>query len=87
VWKHNIAEVMGRQGTDPAVFERVVQFAHRIGMVPLPLRKEHPGYLLNTMLMPMLIAALLLTCQRSTRRGWLQKETESARSEFSMESA
>ena len=58
VWKHNIAEVMGHQGTDPAVFERVVQFAHRIGMVPLPLRKEHPGYLLNTMLMPMLIAAL-----------------------------
>ena len=58
VWKHNIAEVMGHHSTDPAVFERVVQFAHRIGMVPLPLRKEHPGYLLNTMLMPMLIAAL-----------------------------
>ena len=58
VWRHNIAEVMGHPGTDPAVFERVVQFAHRIGMVPLPLRKEHPGYLLNTMLMPMLIAAL-----------------------------
>jgi 3-hydroxyacyl-CoA dehydrogenase len=93
VWKHNIAEVMGHQGTDPAVFERVVQFAHRIGMVPLPLRKEHPGYLLNTMLMPMLIAALGLLVNdvadvpTSTRRGWLQKETESARSEFSMESA
>lgn len=58
VWKHNIAEIMGHPGTDPAVFERVVQFAHRIGMVPLPLRKEQPGYLLNTMLVPTLIAAL-----------------------------
>jgi 3-hydroxybutyryl-CoA dehydrogenase len=58
VWKHNIAEVMGHSGTDPTVFERVVQFAHRIGMMPLPMRKEHPGYLLNTMLVPMLIAAL-----------------------------
>jgi 3-hydroxyacyl-CoA dehydrogenase len=58
VWKQNIAEVMGHPGTDPVVFECVVQFARRIGMVPLPLRKEHPGYLLNTMLVPMLIAAL-----------------------------
>ena len=58
VWKHNIAEVMGHPGTDPVVFERVVRFAHRIGMVPLPLRKEHSGYLLNTMLVPMLISAL-----------------------------
>ena len=58
VWKHNIGEIMGHPGTDPAVFARVVQFAHRIGMVPLPLHKEQPGYLLNTMLIPMLIASL-----------------------------
>ncbi|WP_321948909.1 3-hydroxyacyl-CoA dehydrogenase [Paraburkholderia sp. J10-1] len=58
VWKHNIAEIMGHAGTDPAVFGRVVQFSRRIGMVPLPLRKEQPGYLLNTMLIPMLLAAL-----------------------------
>jgi 3-hydroxybutyryl-CoA dehydrogenase len=58
VWKHNIAEIMGHPGTDPAVFARMVQFARRISMVPLPLRKEQPGYLLNTMLVPMLIAAL-----------------------------
>ncbi|MFD1557247.1 3-hydroxyacyl-CoA dehydrogenase [Paraburkholderia silviterrae] len=58
VWKHNIAEIMGHPGTDPVVFKRVVQFASRIGMVPLPLRKEQPGYLLNAMLIPMLLAAL-----------------------------
>lgn len=58
VWKHNIAEIMGHPGTDPTVFESVVRFARRIGMVPLPMHKEQPGYLLNTMLVPMLIAAL-----------------------------
>ena len=58
IWKHNIAEIMGHPGTDPAVFARVVEFAHRIGMVPLPLRKEQAGCLLNTMLVPMLIGAL-----------------------------
>jgi 3-hydroxybutyryl-CoA dehydrogenase len=60
VWKNNIAEIMGHPGTDPVVFAHMVQFAHRIGMVPLLLRKEQPGYLLNTMLVPMLIAALSL---------------------------
>jgi len=58
IWKHNIAEIMGHPGTDRAVFARLVEFAHRIGMVPLPLHKEQPGCLLNTMLVPMLIAAL-----------------------------
>ena len=58
IWKHNIAEIMGHPGTDPAVFARVVEFAPRIGMVPLPLRKEQSGCLLNTMLVPMLIGAL-----------------------------
>jgi 3-hydroxyacyl-CoA dehydrogenase len=60
VWKHNIAEVMGHSGTDPAVFSAVIEFAKRIGMVPLPLHKEQPGYLLNSMLIPMLVAALEL---------------------------
>jgi 3-hydroxyacyl-CoA dehydrogenase len=58
VWKHNIAEIMGHENTDPAVFARVVRFARRIGMVPIPLHKEQPGYLLNSMLVPLLIAAL-----------------------------
>jgi 3-hydroxybutyryl-CoA dehydrogenase len=58
VWKHNIAEIMGHPTTDPSVFTRVVQFARRIGMVPIPLHKEQPGYLLNSMLVPLLISAL-----------------------------
>ncbi|WP_217146077.1 3-hydroxyacyl-CoA dehydrogenase [Streptomyces sp. AC627_RSS907] len=57
VWRHNIAEVMGTDRTDPEVYADVVRFATRIGMVPIPLRKEKPGYVLNSLLMPLLKAA------------------------------
>ncbi|MDY2625968.1 MAG: 3-hydroxyacyl-CoA dehydrogenase NAD-binding domain-containing protein, partial [Coriobacteriales bacterium] len=48
IWIHNTAEVMGHPGTDPAVYQEVVEFAKAIGMVPLQLHKEQPGYLLNS---------------------------------------
>ncbi len=50
IWAANTAEIMGHPGTDPAVVERVVQFAEEIGMVPIQLHKEKDGYVLNTML-------------------------------------
>jgi 3-hydroxybutyryl-CoA dehydrogenase len=63
VWRQNTAEVMGTEQTDPAVYERVVAFAEEIGMVPIRLRKEQPGYVLNSLLVPLLDAAagLVLT--------------------------
>lgn len=57
IWKLNTAEVMGHPGTDPAAYEEVAQFAADIGMVPLRLKKEKDGYLLNSMLVPFLMAA------------------------------
>lgn len=57
IWKQNTAEVMGHAGTDPEAYEEVAQFAARIGMVPLRLKKEKNGYLLNSMLVPFLMAA------------------------------
>ena len=57
IWIHNTAEVMGHPGTDPAVYQKVVEFAKAIGMVPLQLHKEQPGYLLNSLLVPFLQAA------------------------------
>ncbi len=57
IWKNNTAEVMGHAGTDPKVYEEVVKFAASIGMVPLQLHKEQPGYILNSMLVPFLSAA------------------------------
>ncbi|SUB56171.1 3-hydroxyacyl-CoA dehydrogenase NAD-binding domain-containing protein [Brucella anthropi] len=57
IWKHNVAEVMGHAGTDPAVYEQVVAFARAIGMVPIEIRKEKAGYVLNSLLVPFLSAA------------------------------
>ncbi|MBP0988178.1 MAG: hypothetical protein J6S92_07850, partial [Oscillospiraceae bacterium] len=37
IWKNNTGEVMGHPGTDPDIYQAVVQFAAAIGMVPLQL--------------------------------------------------
>ena len=58
IWMHNTAEIMGHPGTDPEVYATVVAFARDIGMEPIELHKEQPGYVLNTLLVPLLNAAL-----------------------------
>ena len=60
IWKNNTGEVMGHPGTDPEIYNAVVKFAAEIGMVPLQLHKEQPGYILNSMLVPFLSAAQAL---------------------------
>ena len=60
IWKRNTAEVMKHSGTDQKVFQDVVEFAKAIGMVALPLYKEQPGYILNSLLVPFLEAAQML---------------------------
>ena len=57
IWRNNTAEVMGHPGTDQAAYDEVVRFAGDLGMVPLQLHKEQPGYILNSMLVPFLNAA------------------------------
>lgn len=57
IWKHNTAEIMGHPGTDKKVFDSVVAFSKSIGMVALPLHKEQPGYIVNSLLVPLLTAA------------------------------
>lgn len=57
IWTHNTAEVMGHAETDPKVFDAIVAFAKAIGMIALPLHKEQPGYILNSLLVPLLDAA------------------------------
>ena len=60
IWKNNTAEVMRHSGTDERVFQDVIEFAKAIGMVALPLYKEQPGYILNSLLIPFLDAAQML---------------------------
>ena len=57
IWQYNLAEVMGHAGTAPETLRAVAEFASAIGMVPVMLRKEKSGYLLNSMLLPFLNAA------------------------------
>lgn len=57
IWKNNTAEIMGHPQTDPEIFKDVVIFAKAIGMLALPLHKEQPGYILNSLLVPFLSAA------------------------------
>ena len=57
VWKYNTAEIMGTPETDPAVFQAVSGFAANIGMVPIEIHKEKAGYVLNSMLVPLLNSA------------------------------
>ena len=58
IWKNNTAEVMSQPQTKDEYFDVVVKFAEDIGMVPLKLRKEKSGYLLNSMLVPFLFSGL-----------------------------
>ncbi|MBQ4514816.1 MAG: 3-hydroxyacyl-CoA dehydrogenase [Anaerolineaceae bacterium] len=60
IWANNTAEVMGHPGTSEETYKEVVKFAGTIGMVPLQLHKEQPGYILNSMLVPFLSAAQAL---------------------------
>ena len=60
IWKHNTAEIMSHPGTDSKVFDAVSSFAQEIGMVVIPLEKEHQGYILNSLLIPFLQSGLHL---------------------------
>lgn len=60
IWRNNTAEVMGHVATSKKVYDVVAKFAEDIGMVPLLLKKEQPGYILNSMLVPFLSAAEML---------------------------
>lgn len=57
IWRNNAAEIMGHDRTSPEIFDQVVEFAGQIGMIPLKVLKEQPGYLLNSLLVPFLSAA------------------------------
>lgn len=58
IWKNNTAEVMKHSKTSDEAFEEVMKFAKEIKMIPLPLKKEKSGYLLNSMLIPLLFSGL-----------------------------
>lgn len=50
----NIVETMPHPGTSAETREAVIEFAPRMGMVPVILEKEQPGYIINTLFVPWL---------------------------------
>ena len=60
IWKYNIVEIMAHPNTDPQIYEQAVAFGKQLGMEPICLKKEQPGYVLNSLLVPFLNAGLNL---------------------------
>lgn len=60
IWSRNTAEIMGHPETSAETFDTVVAFSKSIGMVALPLHKEQPGYITNSLIVPWVTAALKL---------------------------
>lgn len=58
IWKNNTAEVMMQPKTEEEYFNEIMEFAKGIRMIALPLKKEKSGYLLNSMLIPLLFSGL-----------------------------
>lgn len=58
IWKNNTTEVMSQAKTDKQYFDDVMNFAKEIRMIPLPVLKEKSGYLLNSMLVPLLFSGM-----------------------------
>lgn len=57
IWVQNIVEVMGTAQTRPAIVQATEQFAKDMGMNPIVLHKEQPGYVINSLLVPLFDAA------------------------------
>ena len=49
VWTSNVVDVMPHQDTAPEITARVLEFARRIGQIPIHLQKESHSYVFNTM--------------------------------------
>jgi len=60
IWTMNVLEIMAHEGTARETLEAVTTFAIDIGQVPVPVRKEQNGYLLNTWNVALLTAAQAL---------------------------
>ena len=60
IWSMNVAEVMAHAGTAEATLRAIAAFAIEIGMVPIPIQKPQNGYVLNSLLVPLLGAAQTL---------------------------
>jgi 3-hydroxybutyryl-CoA dehydrogenase len=57
IWIMNVAEIMAHPTTADDTLTQVTEFSIELGMLPIPVRKEQNGYVLNSWLVPLLNAA------------------------------
>jgi 3-hydroxybutyryl-CoA dehydrogenase len=60
----NVVDLMPHLGTDPAVTQRVHDFALSIGQIVIVLHRENSGYVFNTMLSSLFTSALTLASRK-----------------------
>lgn len=60
IWKQNITEVMRTADTGDEAFQAAARFSKEINMVPSMILKEKAGYILNTLLIPLLSGSMEL---------------------------
>ena len=60
IWSLNVVEIMAHPGTQAPTVAAVTHFALEIGMVPLPVRREQSGYVMNSWFVPLLMSGVSL---------------------------
>lgn len=60
IWVHNVAEIMWAPGTPQQTIDDAADFARRIKMIPIMIKKEVSGYVMNSLFLPFINAGLLL---------------------------
>lgn len=58
IWKNNTAEIMAHDKTDNQFFIEIMEFSKTLRMLAIPVSKENPGYVVNSMLIPFLFSAV-----------------------------
>lgn len=60
IWIHNVAEIMWAEGTPTQAIDDAVDVAKQLQMIPIKIQKEVSGYVMNSIFLPMIYAALFL---------------------------
>ncbi len=74
---NTFVELMPHAGTSPEVMDALRQFAKKLGQLTIHLNREHPGLVLNTVLMPTVFWSVMLVANGVTSiedvdRTWMR---------------
>lgn len=75
-----VFDIVGGSTTDPQLLVQLEAYVRRLGGYPLLLTKENPGYVINSILGPLLTASILLLIEKETSaeaidRAWMRSQS------------